>query len=191
MSKWKLTTLFHTRVVFTKCKSRVTSEFTRHPFQVSIQKITIGATFPAKKYCEKNLSATIGGFPWTLIYDTIIHYITTVPWNHQPCRFILIKYKTISYAKLSPKRTFHAQTFSIAASVKYLAAVTVVMKKFPRLILLVPLKYSRRIFKSILSLLKLKLKRNVAIEKYLSSQPLTHTSWHRQSWAKVNILKFD
>ena len=31
---------------------------------------------------------------------------------------------------LSPKRTFLAQTFSIAACVKYLAAVTVAMKSF-------------------------------------------------------------
>ena len=78
---------------------------THHPFQVSIQKIAIGPTFPAKTNCEMDLTATIRGFPGTLINETIIHYMNTVPWYRQPYRFVSFKMVQNNYAMLSPKIT--------------------------------------------------------------------------------------
>ena len=40
--------------------------------------LPLDLTFPARETCEKYLPAIIGGFPGTLIYETIINYINTV-----------------------------------------------------------------------------------------------------------------
>ena len=52
VGKSKFSTLFQTRVACTKSKSRMASEITPHPFQVSIKKIAAGITFPAQNPAE-------------------------------------------------------------------------------------------------------------------------------------------
>ena len=60
----------------------VTLEVVGGPTQVCgwhHKKIASGPTFLDRDTCENDLPAIIDGFPGTLIYETIIHYINTVP----------------------------------------------------------------------------------------------------------------
>ena len=115
VSKSKFITLFHTRVVFTKYKSRVTSENTRHPFQVLIQKIATGPTYPAKKNLRKGLT---GHNNWTFSWNIDI-------WNnHLLYKYSSLKSQTLplcfnylqnnSLSNAFTKKNSYAQTFSIA-----------------------------------------------------------------------------
>ena len=72
----------------------------------------------------------LGGFPGTLLYETIIHYINTVPRNQQPYSFVLIKIIQNNFLCNAFTKQNYAQTFSIAECVKYLAVVTAEIKSF-------------------------------------------------------------